>query len=304
MKINFLVNRVFDGWEPTDTRLGGTEESIVRWAEELVKLGHDVEVHRDSRSKGTETSIVSRVWYKPRQHESDADVTINVKSPEVEPKGPTLYLTNETDAGRHNLSKFDAIIWPSEWALENIPVKNPRKFVLPHGYDSDKIYPGEKILKQCLYASSPDRGLDKLLEVWPSVMAAHPDATLLVTYGAHSEKIPGVMFLGELDEETMNELYRTSDVWCHPCNGGELFGITGVKAQAAGCVPVIIPEMALAETVRHGVFCTSEDYAEKLISTLSDEALRNEIRQKLAKEHYVDWAQSTRILLDIIASVV
>jgi glycosyltransferase involved in cell wall biosynthesis len=303
MRINFLVNEVNGGWEPTDTRLGGTEESVVRWAEDLTDKGHHVLVFRNTPLD----IVINGVGYKPRefyQHWPDkADICINIKSSEMPPKEPTLYLTNETNASDLDLSKYLGVIWPSKWCVDNIPVNNSNTFILPHGFDDTQIYPGKKISKQCFYASSPDRGLETLLDVWPKVYEAHPDASLIVTYGS-TANLPGVINLGECDEETMNVIYRTSDVWCHPCNGGELFCITGIKAQAAQCVPVIIPTMALAETVRHGFFTTKEEYANTLIKALDKSGLRDHVREKLAKEHYDNWSDSTDKLMNIIEKVI
>jgi glycosyltransferase involved in cell wall biosynthesis len=115
--------------------------------------------------------------------------------------------------------------------------------------------------------------------------------------------LPGVINLGEVSEEDMNEVYRTSSIWCHPCNGGELYCMTGIKAQAANCVPVIIPTMALAETVRHGIRCTKENYAQKLATVVEDGGLQAYERGKLAKEHYPDWQDSTDALLAVIEKV-
>ena len=287
MRINFLCNKVFNGWKPTDTRLGGTEESIVQWAKELTRLGHKVTVYdndnRDSYNGG-------------------GDVCINIKSSDIPPKEPTLYLTNETNANELDLSAYSGVIWPSEWAKKHIPVNNKNIYILPHGYDPKQIYPGKKIKRQCLYASSPDRGLDRLLEVWPEVNCMVPDATLIVTYGADAS-LPGVINMGEADEGTMNELYRTSDIWCHPCNGGELFGITGVKAQVAGCVPVIIPTMALAETVKVYMEATNDNYAEVLIKTLLNAKMRTDVRKELKNYTFSTWEDSTRILLGYIKNV-
>lgn len=267
MRINFLVNEVFDGWEPTDTRLGGTERAVVEWAEELA-LSNQVQVFRNPHTFHGPAEI-NRVAYAPREmYVGGGDVCINIKAHDIAPKEPTIYYTNDVDADKQDLSAYGAIIHISNWAKDNIPVNNPNVFVVPHGIDP-KIGPGPKIQRQCLYASSPDRGLDTLLEAWPKVTSAHPDATLLVTYGGTGPALPGVTYFGEVDEEFMNELYRTTDIWCHPCNGGELYCITGIKAQAAHCWPVIIPTMALAETVKYGTFATKENYAEKLIEALS-----------------------------------
>lgn len=300
MKINFLVNHVDGGWEPTDKRLGGTEESVVRWADGLTSLGNTVTVYRNGNSLATkygDVKYIDRNMYK-----GGGDICINVKSSEVLPKEPTLYFTNETDAAQKDLSKYLGVIWPSQWARESISVNNANIFVVPHGYDETRIFPGKKINKQCLYASSPDRGLNNLLKAWLEVYDQHPDAILKVTYGAPEYDIPGVEFLGEVDEETMNQLYRESDIWCHPATEGELFCITGVKAQVAGCVPVILPTMALSETVRHGYVSDENSYAETLLRALNDYEGREKVRERLAKEEFVNWEVSTKLLLGIIES--
>lgn len=296
MKINFLVNQVFNGWEPTDTRLGGTEESVVRWAEELAKRGHEVQVFRNP-SQWLAPTEYNLVAYAPRHmYKGGGDICINIKSSDIEPKEQTLYLTNETDADKLDLSAYLGVIWPSNWAVNNIPVNN-RTFVLPHGYDETKIYPEFKIKKQCLYASSPDRGLDVLLKAWPEIHKYQPKATLLVTYGATIEKpLPNVYFLGNVDEDYMNELYRTSEYWLHPCTGGELFGITGIKAQAAGCWPIIVPTMALDETVKYGTRTTFKDYANDAIAAM-------EYHDPIPSIRFPNWSDSTDKLLEIIDSV-
>lgn len=288
MKIAFLCNHVQGGWKPTDIRLGGTEESLVKWKEQLEGMGHIVTIYdNDTRD----------------QYAGGHDICINVKSHDKPPIEPTLYLTNETDADKLDLSKYDGVIFPSLWAAENIKVNNREVFVLPHGYDDNLYRPMKKIPKQCLYASSPDRGLETLLRAWPKVIEAHPDATLKVTYGAEPMDCPGVEFLGDVSEWDMVKLFGESDVWCHPCSGGELFGITGIKAQASGCVPVIIPTMALKETVVDGYFTDKEHYADTLIDALSNEEQRDSVRANLAKEYFFDWYDTAHMLEDIITEV-
>lgn len=302
MKISFLVNRVYSGWEPDDIRLGGTEESVVEWAKELVKHGHEVSVYRNGRDESIFQRRQDGVWYYPREKYKGADITINVKSSEIAPQGTTLYLTNEFNASDLDLSAYDGVIWPSWWAADNIEVNNKKIYILPHGYDADKIYIDRKIPKQCFYASSPDRGLDFLLSIWSQVYIRHPDATLILTYGAQTN-LPGVINLGECDEETMNEVYRTSDLWLHPCSSGELYCMTGKKAQVAGCIPVIIPRMALEETVQSGYYAKNEqDYLPLLLTVLSKpdedrDLLRDDV---MARADAVNWQQSTDMLEEII----
>jgi glycosyltransferase involved in cell wall biosynthesis len=313
MRINFLVNEVKNGWEPIDKRLGGTEESIVRWAQELSSRGHSVTVYHNKSEKSKNIPAFSHhqgVQYIDRGHylndtspsRKKADVCINVKSSDISPVEPTLYLTNETNASELDLSAYDAVAWPSNWALENIPVNNPRKFVIPHGYDEAKIYPKNKIRNQCLYASSPDRGLETLEIVWPNVVEQFPDAHLYVTYGGKLNA-PNTT-CDEFTEEEMNELYNTSDMWLHPCNGGELFGISGIKAQAAGAIPVYFPTMALSETVQGGIACNdAREMFNSICALMSDEGAKKAHREELARLSLPTWEKSTDILLGAIMEI-
>src|SRR5712664_3659535 len=105
MRISFLVNEVVGGWEPTDNFLGGTEESVVRWAEELARRGNEVRIFRNGCKTESEFTL-KEVIYQDREHfySGFGDVVINIKSFKVTPnkeKGfnvPMFYLTNETNA--------------------------------------------------------------------------------------------------------------------------------------------------------------------------------------------------------------
>jgi glycosyltransferase involved in cell wall biosynthesis len=318
MKIVFFVNDVaymdyknqtaIWGWEPDDKRLGGTEESVREWAKELVIRGHEVNIYRNGKSKDARELNYGKgtvnYWPSEMYKEDGADVVINIKSSHIKPKKvPMLYLTNETDANETDLSAYSGIIWPSQWAVDNIPVNNNKVFILPHGYDETKISPHKKTKKQCIYASSPDRGLDLLEQIWPSVVDVHPDAHLYVTYGARVST-PNTTY-GEFTEDEMTELFNTSDYWLHPCTGGELFGMTGIKAQAAGCVPVYFPTMALAETVKGGVACSDiREMYEEIVRLMDNQEETNMIRNQLSEIHFDNWKDSTDILEYIIKQVI
>lgn len=292
MKISFICNPVYlnGGWSPWDTRIGGSEEFIVEVSK---RLPHEVQVFHNGQH-----GIYEGVRYRDHSEFEPGDVTINVNYPEFEGiKGKTIYWTSLTD--NPDLSKFDAVCVISEYAKKHTGVKHRNVYIVPPGYDPDKVYPSKKIPKQCFYASSPDRGLDALLEAWPKVYAAHPDATLLLTYGAQAD-LPGVICLGNADEDTVNEVYRTSDMWVYPCSGNELYCMTGVKAQAAGCVPLVIPHMALDETIKAGVKSTPECFAKDWIELLNNPNKRWKIRNELRQEHFIDWDESTQKLLSII----
>lgn len=296
MRINIIAGKVLHGWEPTDKRLGGTEDAVVQWSKRLKERGHEVKVYRNGRGEEHEG------YYERDTYYPDADATINVNSSDIPAMGPTIYITNETNASTLDLSSYDAVVWPTEFALDTIPVNNPNKFIIPYGYDETKIYPEKKIKNQCLYASSPDRGLDVLERIWPRVVERFPDAQLIVTYGG---KIDGPnVTCGEFTEEEMNQLYRTSDIWVHPCNGGELFCITGIKAQVAEMIPVYFPTMALGETVKEGYPCMDEiDMYRKLCELMGNERKKGKIRQLLRTHYYDTWDDSTEAIEEVLKSI-
>lgn len=298
MRLTFIVNPIYinDGWSPWDTRIGGSEECVVQWAKELSKK-HHVEVFHNGKH-----GRFGKVQYRPHEDYTPGDVTINVNYPQFKPQGKTIYYTSLTE--NPDVSMFDAVCCLSEFAKYNTSLPYNAE-IIPPGYDEEQIYPEEKIAKQCFYGSSPDRGLETMLEAWPKVHAQHPDATLIVTYGGELN-LPGVINLGEVDEKTMDDVYRTSDIWCHPCSGGELYCITGKKAQVAGCIPVIIPTMALSETVRRGYkVADAKDYAQSLIEVLNQPMeVRNIIRKDVIKHaNAMTWQESTQKLLEIIEKV-
>ena len=124
------------------------------------------------------------------------------------------------------------------------------------------------------YGSSHVRGLAYLYEIWPEVKKAVPQATLDVYYGresydkvhkgnpermkwmddlmAKAKKLEGVTDHGKVGQKEIVQHMFESGVWAYPCPFPEIYCITAVKAQAAGCIPVSSNFAALNETVRYG----------------------------------------------------
>jgi phosphatidylinositol alpha-mannosyltransferase len=84
----------------------------------------------------------------------------------------------------------------------------------------------------------PRKGLDVLLEAWPSVRASVPDAELVVVGADRPAALPGVTFAGRVSEAEKWRHLRSSTVAVAPNLGGESFGIVVVEAMAAGCAVV------------------------------------------------------------------
>jgi len=125
------------------------------------------------------------------------------------------------------------------------------------------------------WSSSPDRGLDRLLDMWPSIRATiDKDASLHVYYGFDTWKKlaerhgqvgdlnriklledrlasmsrMGVVFHGRRGQQEIAESYLQSQLWLYPTSFEEVSCITAMEAQVAGCKIVATRCGALPET--------------------------------------------------------
>ena len=99
----------------------------------------------------------------------------------------------------------------------------------------------------------PRKGLDVILEAWPSIREAHPDAELMVMGASRASAPEGVSFLGRVSGGEKRRLLSTSRVFVAPNTRGESFGIVIAEAMAAGCAVVASNLPAFKAVVgRHG----------------------------------------------------
>jgi phosphatidylinositol alpha-mannosyltransferase len=83
----------------------------------------------------------------------------------------------------------------------------------------------------------PRKGLDPLLDAFGRIRAARPAAELVVL-GASRPGLPGVRFLGPVDEAAKLRELAAAAIFVAPNTGGESFGLVVLEALAAGCAVV------------------------------------------------------------------
>lgn len=84
----------------------------------------------------------------------------------------------------------------------------------------------------------PRKGLSVLLDAWPLIRKAVPDAQLVVMGADEAEPVPGASFLGPVSGGEKKRLLASSRAYVAPNLGGESFGIVVVEAMAAGCAVI------------------------------------------------------------------
>ena len=125
-----------------------------------------------------------------------------------------------------------------------------------------------------IWNMSPDRGLETLLDMWPQIRAAVPDATLHIFYGIETWKkmghnpdavirienkfaelaLHGVTYRGRVPPDVLAREMLTAGCWFYPnWVFPEVSCVAAMEAQAAGLRVVSSDHAALAETVRWGI---------------------------------------------------
>lgn len=321
-------------WAPWDiaTRgLGGSETAAVRVAEGLSALGYVVTVYGEV-SEGCYRDILFRHHtafdpLQPRQAVISSRIPGLFDRP-VAARVRMLW-AHDTDFGdqltQRRAERIDHVLTLSRWHEAHVAGRYPFLADGPDGRSrlvrtrngvhlaSFTGGPPCNRDRRVLCTSSPDRGLDVLLDLWPRVRDRVPDATLAYCYapcydaaadlssevGAFRDRVarladqPGVVNLGALSQPTLARAMRSSTVWCHPswCTIAdqafyETSCIGALEAQAAGCVVVASRWGALGDTVRVGRLVDapagSDRWRDGLVAELID-GLTNRATQEWAQ---------------------
>jgi glycosyltransferase involved in cell wall biosynthesis len=324
--IAFFTRPTFEPWHPdieAEKGMGGAETCIMRLAPRFADDGWDVTVYgTPGEHIGIDDDGVQWVEMNDFIAAVSHDVVVSSRSPELFDAninaGCRLLWMHDVNcrddllhlAGFGNrLSRIDAIIGLSQWHARHLSelYDTDKVIVVPNGLDTS-LYQAEirdNREPRFVYASSPDRGLDVLLGMWPKIRERWPTATLDVFYGwssidailarmgntgygAHLNKFKryvtglvetlgseegGIYMRGRVPQAQLaKELYGYT-AWLYPTFFMETFCITALEMQAAGVLPVTSDLAALSENVvRPGVsgWPNNDSYQREWMMSLED----------------------------------
>jgi hypothetical protein len=257
MKITLIVNETspFDPLDYDDGLLNGSEEMMVLFARELSRTYEEVTVYCSLRSGrctdvnfdgGNIINYYDRSYLTSHKHRGTLIAFKDQTALMIHGFDRKFLWTADANilnaSERRNCNGLVAISKWHERELKSLNVGFRHTSCIHPGVNVNPCPKYERKYRQCIYASSPDRGLDFLQEIWPLVLNSIPDATLVITYSDDKR----------LSNEEMDHLYQTSDVLAYPCTGQERYCLTAIKAQLYGTIPCVIPHMALQDTVQFG----------------------------------------------------
>lgn len=291
--IVFYCGEQWEKWgaDTLDKGMGGSEEAIVYLSRQLAWLGYDVTIYNERTEEYIDkffesplgTGQEAHVTYKPWptfNPEDEFNVFIAWRQPMFAPalkiKARVKGVDMHDSPGGHQaipekaIEGNDLFFFKSEFQRKQAPqVPDEKCVVIPNGI----VQFNQKVKRnphKVIYASSADRGLDVLLEMWPDIKKEVPDVELVWPYGWNSydalhkgstehgkwkwnvvRKMAdvGAKELGRLSHEDLAKEFLSSGVWAYPTSFWEIDCITAKKAQAGGVEPITSGYAALQESV-------------------------------------------------------
>jgi glycosyltransferase involved in cell wall biosynthesis len=301
----------FDGSTIEDQPLGGSESSIIYMARELARCGHTVRVYSNCPQPG-EYDGVRYVHYHQffAEYPSNPwDAVISFRSFDPLLLGrisPRMIFWCGDASNQPALTHFehsalqeniDLVFCVSEWQRQGFIHQfqlSPEKVVATrNGFCPEFVAPySERPASNTAYTSTPFRGLEILLQVFPEIRRRVNQASLDVfssmevygwnieddlkafgaVYGAADQ--PGVQWRGSIHQSALLQALGRTGLLLYPNTFDETSCIAAIEAQASGCVVITSAKAGLNETVAHGEtgICIdgdprSENYQRQFIET-------------------------------------
>ena len=190
---------------------------------------------------------------------------------------------------------YNDCVAPEVWFADAKVSRLPKMAIIGNGIDTTR-FEGHKVKRnryRFIWCSSPDRGLEELLNLWPLIRKELPDAELKIFYGweyfNHSLFIPeqrdlrnrllklikqdGVEWCGRVGQKQLaEELFKAGAmVYPPPHQFRETYGIAFLEAQAAGAICFYRQNGALGETIgERGVPLSMDSTPEAIVRVIVD----------------------------------
>jgi 2-polyprenyl-3-methyl-5-hydroxy-6-metoxy-1,4-benzoquinol methylase/glycosyltransferase involved in cell wall biosynthesis len=293
----------WEPWSPASIReggLGGSETALVQVATRFAQAGYRTKVY-----SGAEQGLYGGALWRPHtawDPTEETDLLIVSRMPHVfdnqlGARKTALWCHDHSYPGiltEDRAAKIDSIITLSNWQRDRFarlyPFAQNKLQVIRNGisfreWDGEDVYIAYQReyvdrFPRCIYSSSADRGLDRLLELWPLIREQVPKAELHVFYGwdvfdrvaltqphlmAYKARVielteacggeeGGVFMRGRVGQRELADEMMKARVWSYPTAFLETSCIGAMEARAAGLVPITSDLAALKESVGpHGI---------------------------------------------------
>lgn len=333
--IAFFTSPLPFSWHPKIESGAGSERCVMQLAERFAKDGWRTVVfgtpgeHRGVDENGVE-------WWNSDEYNPIEPFTVFVSSRSPVPfindinarlKLLWMHDVNIGESMNFIKDKPDKILGLTNWhvrhMMELYGLPGSKMAVMPNAIEASRFQidrsndpSGDP---KFIWSSSPDRGLDVLLSMWPRIKEKHPEATLDIFYGwdivdkviaanraagqaswleslknsiqAHIAWLgddSGITQHGRVDQETLAKAMYNVNYWGYPTAFMETFCITGLECMAAGVIPIASDLAALGEILKGSPNLVSgwplnRDYQVRWLNKLDKVILNEELRLESRK---------------------
>ena len=325
----------FDGNELEKRGVGGSETSIIYMAKEMARRGYKTAVYCNCQNEGIYDSVIYKHFEKIREL-NHARIFISVRDTKILTERPPadkviLWTHDMADSPAWSMiyeayraKGFDKIFVLSQFhkrvAMYRFPgIPEFKYYVTSDGINLDHFINSENIEKNkniLLYSSTPFRGLDTLLTIFPKIKEKVPNAELHIYSGMQTYlvndnpykdlydkllKIDGVKRFEPIKQEELARKHKESYIHVYPSTFPETCCMTVMEAISAGTPIVASHYAALIETVKDcGILIDGDPHTEEyqnkfvdaVVKLMTDENEWNKYHQKcIEKRESLSWTK-------------
>lgn len=205
--------------------------------------------------------------------------------------------------------KINGVICQTEWHKNQLlsvhnSLNNIKLYIINNGIDINLInnatkHITNKVKNRFIYSSCSERGLERLVQLWPEILKSLPDAELFIaSYNKFPsseldyliknqiDKYQSVTHVGKLTKTELYELMATTEYWLYPTCFDETSCITAMELLANGVICLYYPRAGLVNTVgEYGIKISPGSEIDTLLSLTDDQKEQyNKNGTKYAKE--------------------
>ena len=207
-------------------------------------------------------------------------------------------------------SKINGCICQTEWHknlfLSLYPQLKDKMHIINNGINVELfISKSKKINNRFLYTSCSERGLDRLLELWPSITENIPDSELFISsynlFPSNEQEIKlktiidsysNIKHLGKLNKPELYDLMSTAEYWLYPTSFNETSCITSMEMLLSEVICIYYPLAGLVNTLGDYGIPVERDAEIDTIMNLTNKR-KNEIRKR-GKEYAISCSWENR----------
>lgn len=215
-------------------------------------------------------------------------------------------------------SKINGCVCQTEWHkdlfLSLYPQLNGKSHVINNGINTELFtFKNKKVSNRFIYTSCSERGLDRLVELWPTILENLPDAELFIaSYNTFPnndyeiqikskiDRYSNIKHVGKLNKNDLYNLMSSAEYWLYPTNFNETSCITSMEMLMSEVICIYYPVAGLVNTLgEYGIPIKRGQEVDTIVNLTNTK--KDEIRKR-GKEYALScsWENRSKKWLDLL----